>query len=121
MGELSRILRSVEGDNFSFWCPGCDQAHVVAVGTPFRNGARWTFNGNVDRPTFKPSLHIKSGHYVDGTPPESCWLCKKGSVACGVCHSFVADGQIQFLGDCTHSLAGQTVPIPAWPNEGVRQ
>jgi hypothetical protein len=28
------------------------------------------------------------------------------------CHSFVVDGQIQFLGDCTHKLAGQTVPLP---------
>ncbi|MGT2429227.1 hypothetical protein ACU4HD_11865 [Cupriavidus basilensis] len=24
------------------------------------------------------------------------------------CHSFVTDGHIQFLGDCTHALAGQT-------------
>ncbi len=31
-----------------------------------------------------------------------------------VCHSFVTDGQIQFLGDCTHKLAGQTVPLSAW-------
>ncbi len=27
-------------------------------------------------------------------------------------HSFVVDGHIQFLGDCTHELAGQTVDIP---------
>ena len=32
-----------------------------------------------------------------------------------VCHSFVTDGRIQFLGDCTHKLAGQTVNIPEWP------
>lgn len=29
-----------------------------------------------------------------------------------VCHSFITDGQIQFLNDCTHPLAGQTVPLP---------
>jgi len=29
-----------------------------------------------------------------------------------VCHSFVTDGRIQFLTDCTHALAGQTVDIP---------
>ena len=29
-----------------------------------------------------------------------------------VCHSFVVDGRIQFLGDCTHELACQTVDIP---------
>lgn len=31
-----------------------------------------------------------------------------------VCHSFVTDGCIQYLGDCTHRLAGQTVDLPAW-------
>jgi hypothetical protein len=29
-----------------------------------------------------------------------------------VCHSFVTDGRIQFLSDCTHELAGQTVDLP---------
>jgi len=29
-----------------------------------------------------------------------------------VCHSFVTDGNIQYLGDCTHELAGQTIELP---------
>ncbi len=37
----------------------------------------------------------------DGAPPA-------------ICHSFVTDGRIQFLSDCTHPLAGQTVDIPEW-------
>jgi hypothetical protein len=32
-----------------------------------------------------------------------------------VCHSFVVDGRMQFLSDCTHVMAGQTVDIPVWP------
>lgn len=28
-----------------------------------------------------------------------------------ICHSFVRDGLIQYLPDCTHHLAGQTVPL----------
>lgn len=28
-----------------------------------------------------------------------------------VCHSFVTDGNIQFLDDCTHELKGKTVPL----------
>lgn len=31
-----------------------------------------------------------------------------------VCHSFVTAGRIQFLGDSTHALAGQTVDVPDW-------
>jgi hypothetical protein len=33
-----------------------------------------------------------------------------------VCHSFVTDGRIQFLGDCTHALANQTVELPDLPD-----
>lgn len=28
-----------------------------------------------------------------------------------VCHSFVRDGRIEFLGDCTHELAGKSVAL----------
>ncbi|MNJ76318.1 hypothetical protein D3C77_735750 [compost metagenome] len=31
-----------------------------------------------------------------------------------VCHSFVTDGRSQYLTDCTHALAGQTVDLPEW-------
>ena len=34
-----------------------------------------------------------------------------------VCHSFVTNGRIQYLGDCTHKLAGQTVDLPDWEDE----
>jgi len=32
------------------------------------------------------------------------------------CHSFVKDGHIEFLSDCTHDKAGQTVPLPDLPD-----
>jgi hypothetical protein len=31
------------------------------------------------------------------------------------CHSFVRNGRIEFLGDCTHALASQTVDLPDLP------
>ena len=53
--------------------------------------------------------------------PE-CWCTfnakhpeKPPVFVCSVCHSFVTDGKIQFLGDCTHELAGQTVELIARP------
>jgi hypothetical protein len=36
-----------------------------------------------------------------------------------VCHSFVSEGVIQFLDDCTHSLVGQSVELPPWPYDNV--
>lgn len=29
-----------------------------------------------------------------------------------ICHSFITDGSIEYLSDCTHELAGETVPLP---------
>lgn len=40
---------------------------------------------------------------------------KQGRFKCGVCHSFVTGGHIQFLGDSAHVLAGQMVDLPEWP------
>lgn len=98
----------------AFWCPGCDEAHAVAV-----DGSRgWRWNGDADKPTITPSVLVRSGHYVPGHGGQ-CW-CKHDAehpddpsgCTCGVCHSFVTDGEIRFLGDCTHALAGKTVPLP---------
>ncbi|WP_029074424.1 DUF6527 family protein [Kaistia adipata] len=102
MGALSKILRSTEGGRLMFWCPGCDGAHQVGVGEGA--GRRWSYNGNPDAPTFMPSVLVTYNGADADTP---------GGVP-SVCHSFVTDGRIQFLGDCTHALAGQTVDIPEW-------
>lgn len=112
MGALSPILRSLKGGSIAFWCPGCDGAHVVSPDI-------WKWDGNVNAPTVTPSILIRTGHYIDGKHP--CWCdynrgLKKAPFECSVCHSFVEQGQIRFLGDCTHDLAGQTVPIPPWPH-----
>lgn len=72
--------------NYWFFCPGCKENHCFTVR---QDGGRpaWNFNGNFEVPTFTPSLL-----YPDR-----------------VCHLFLTNGQIQFLGDCSHELAGQTV------------
>ena len=94
--SASGILRRAAGGRVLFWCPGCDSAHAVNV-----SPGGWGFNGDDARPTFTPSVLVRydgSDAGKDGAPPA-------------LCHSFVTDGQIQFLGDCTHALAGQTVPL----------
>lgn len=102
MSALSPILRSAQDGGLLFWCPGCDGAHRVMVGEG--DGPRWGWNGSADRPTFTPSVLVTyNGRDAgqDGAPHA-------------VCHSFVTDGRIAFLADCTHALAGQTVDIPEW-------
>jgi hypothetical protein len=108
MGALSSRLRSVEGGLVSFWCPGCDCAHAVGVGEG--DGARWGYNGNPDAPTFTPSVLVTYNGSDAGQDRGD-----GKSAPSAVCHSFVTDGRIQFLGDCTHALAGQTVDLPDFP------
>lgn len=106
MSALSRVLRSVEGGRVMFRCPGCDENHVITVDPPAGySGPRWTWNRDAERPTFSPSILV-TVRDPDGEIPDE------------TCHSFVTDGRIQFLGDCTHALAGQTVDLPAaWEPE----
>lgn len=85
---------------YVFECPGCGEWHLVYVEQPSPRNQQWQWNGNMERPTFEPSILI---NWAGGYGPE-----RKPKV----CHSFVRDGHIQFLGDCTHALAGQTVDLP---------
>lgn len=97
---LSKLLRRMDDGRLMFWCPGCDGGHGIQVGAG--PGPRWGWNQDVEKPTFTPSILVSyngANAGIDGAPPA-------------VCHSFVTDGRIQFLGDCTHQLAGQTVDIP---------
>lgn len=97
-------LHNVEGRPWMkmFQCPGCGNCHYFNASTPGdRNGPVWAWNGSMDKPTFSPSLLVRGVKSFDDPTPT-------------VCHSFVADGRIQYLGDCTHALAGQTVEIPEW-------
>lgn len=91
--------------SYLFPCPGCDCQHQIFTGEG--PGPSWSFNGDLDRPTCSPSLLVKMGPEYDPVTH----LAKKGAPG-RVCHSFIKDGMIQFLGDCTHSLAGRTVEIP---------
>lgn len=53
----------------------------------------WSWNGSTDKPTLKPSVLTKS---------KSLNLR---------CHSWINDGQAQFLSDCSHEHVGQTVDL----------
>lgn len=103
MGALGIKLRTIAGGRIGFWCPGCDGAHVVRVEGD--DHPRWTFNGEPERATLSPSILVTYDGRdagVDDAPPARC-------------HSFVREGRIEFLSDCTHALAGRTVELPPFP------
>ena len=100
MSQISPFLRMTESGP-AHWCPGCKEMHVFYVTRPISKGARWTWDGNTVKPTFSPSMNISCGPWDDGTVDR--------------CHYFLRGGMIQFLGDCTHELRGQTVALPELP------
>ncbi len=83
---------------YVFFCPGCECGHgFKTVGGP----PSWSFNYDMVKPTVSPSLLI-TGHLGRDLAGEDRY---------GTCHSFIRDGMIQFLDDCTHALRGRTVPL----------
>ena len=83
----TKIVKIESDCHYMFYCPGCQEYHAYRV-------PDWTFNGNMDRPTFTPSLLHSGKDY----PGNQCYL-------------FVTDGKIHYCSDCDHSLAGQTVDM----------
>jgi hypothetical protein len=109
VAQLNNSAREKE-QKYMFYCEGCKENHMF--------DERGTFNGDIIKPTFTPSLLMRSGHYVPEHDGDSCWCTYNAAhpdnpapFKCRVCHSFVTDGKIQYLSDCTHELAGQTIDL----------
>lgn len=119
MGQIVRECETSDGRPLGWmvFCPACGSGHLFDKG-------RWTFDGDHERPTFNPSMLIRTVRLPDLAPGEADYakgpdgkylLDETGRIRGArdwVCHSFVRDGQIQYLDDCTHDLKGQTVPLP---------
>jgi len=78
-----------------FFCPGCKLAHCFQTGGV---ETAWSFNGNMESPSFLPSLVCSGG-------------CSESR-----CHLMLTDGKLQFFNDCCHELAGKIVDLPELPD-----
>lgn len=84
-----KLLKTKTG-NWVFWCPGCKTYHEI--------DSRWKFDGNMDRPTFKPPIHI-----IERNP--------QATEQKTLCHCSITKGTITYLKDSAHRLAGQNVEL----------
>jgi hypothetical protein len=112
---MPKIL--LEAGQAAFYCNGCKRVHSINV--KYEGMPKWGFNGNVESPTFTPSILAKYTHpkgYTNDNPAPADF---SGDYVTDVCHTFITDGKIQYLGDCTHELAGQTIELPEfkWSDE----
>lgn len=97
MAKFSEVEN--EPGHWLFYCLGCKTHHSVWT-TPNKNKVLWNYNNDVDNPTISPSLRVK--HFSNEQQKHI------------LCHSFIREGKIEYLNDCTHELAGQIVDIPHW-------
>lgn len=98
MNVVTKFSSNLGDVYVSFKCPGCKGSHVIPFQRPPHRSKEitWQFNNDLERPTLKPSILARA--YEDQKVVD-------------ICHSFVTDGKIQFLSDCTHAFAGKTVPL----------
>lgn len=103
---MAKVAKVVDGNDehyaWSFECPGCGSGHLL----PFKHtkayhtGPLWTFNGDVDNPTFSPSIRSRY-NFRGQTDPQTH----------DVCHFHIKNGQFEFCSDSTHELSGKTAPM----------
>lgn len=79
---------------------------VIRSGTREGTGC-WTWNGDTEKPTLRPSVLTQGCEKPTDQELETRNFVRREFR----CHTWVNDGQAQFLDDCTHELRGQTVDM----------
>jgi hypothetical protein len=103
----------------SFFCPACNESHSINVATD-GCGHQWSWNGSDSAPTFSPSILVTGMQTINDASGNWAGEWVRDADGKGVpqlCHSFVVDGRTQYLDDCKHALAGQTVDLPDWTKQ----
>lgn len=106
---MAKIEKYGDG-RWGFDCPGCGMAHLVRCDGG--EGPNWSHEGGTDSPTFRPSVLVTGVQRLTEEEIQNLQSGLKVEPRPLRCHSFVTNGKIEFLSDCTHALAGQTVELP---------
>jgi len=94
--EIVRVVGS--GSRLLFYCPGCCDLHAIVI-----DGTRgWVWNKDLDKPTVTQSV---LSQWTNKTTNET-----------RVCHLFIENGHLRFLGDCTHQYNNVVVPMEPLSN-----
>jgi hypothetical protein len=95
---MGRKLRPVKEDGvirgYVFHCPGCEHGHIFNV----TGALTWSFNGNLESPTFQPSLLNTCPNHPEPKNRR--------------CHLNLTAGRVFFHNDCAHSYAGKNYDLP---------
>ena len=95
--SMNNVIKGISNDpgTYIFYCPGCKMHHQV----PTKGSGRpnWEFNGDLEKPTFKPSLMMR---YPKGKKQIEF-----------VCHLFIRNGKIEYCNDSSHVYKGRTIKM----------
>lgn len=79
---------------FMFWDIAMQEPNAFYI----RGDRGWSWNGDEEKPTVTPSILLtKHNGYRN--------------------HLYIREGKIQYLSDCTHAMAGQTVDMMPFPED----
>jgi hypothetical protein len=99
------------GKLLMFWCEGCRTHHGPRVQAGSTPGPVWDWNWDRERPTIQPSILVQG---TESPTDEDLARMRAGETVEPRplrCHSFLTDGRLQYLGDCSHALAGTIVDL----------
>jgi hypothetical protein len=90
--KLIRMNTNTIKAGWMFYCPACTYSHIF-----YDSG--WTFDNNLETPSFTPAL--------------------KNSFGTNVCDLNITSGEIIYQTDSTHALSGQTVQMIDYNTLGI--
>lgn len=122
MGAISSKLRkwvneATGEEGLSFWCQACEGVHGIRI----KGEHSWTWNGDADKPVFGPSVGSRGTKHMTDDEYARVRAGEKITPVEVYCHTFVGcngaqPGEVIFLADSTHALAGTVQPFPDLPD-----
>lgn len=127
MAKVKLYNSSEEYNTYYFKCHAGHWHYIrarVEKKNPEEKGI-WGFNGNIDEPTFIPSVNETSGIYMqefksrddfkdDNDRAEYLKFLETNSYKC---HFVITKGTIYYCGDCSSEFKNQTLPMLDLPED----
>lgn len=111
MGVKFSEVENVAGQ-YQFNCPGCECSHFVD--THETAPVRWTFNGDLEKPTLWPSVRVRASAPLSDDEHTRIMRGEDFMPTETVCHFFIKDGFYEYCADSTHKYSGQKIEVPDW-------
>jgi hypothetical protein len=81
VARIAEFGGSRPGKQVQVWCPGCDHMHPFTIEAPpgpegdrLNSGVTWDWDGDLERPTFSPSLLCHTSVHIC-EPKHTYWVC----------------------------------------------